>query len=325
LTVMTRKFYKARSFILGFCFLFGSFIISFFEAPAASAQGRFRIYPANDIYADSALTYLEDFHDILADLLDMRLDTVVSVYLASSEDEFTRVTGSSIPDWGAGVALMEKNAIIIKSPKFIRVGKSFRELLGHELTHIMLYRAAGERWLPRWIHEGLAMRISGEWNIGQDVLVARAAWTNSLVQLYQLEGMSMFSGAKANLAYTESYLAVSSLLRGKDRYVLADLLALYRDTGDFQGSFKLVAGKDYSQWINDWYERTSMQYHFLLFIFDSKIFWIMVPLFFLFLFFLKMRQNARVRRKWEIDERLNPPDDSYKQYFDGYYDEENQV
>lgn len=325
MTTMSRKVHQARKFILGFCFLLTSVNCLFVSPSGAIAEERFSVYPADDIYADSAIQYLDSFHHILADLLDSPLDTVVSVYLASSEDEFTRITGTSIPDWGAGVALMETNTIIIKSPKFIRVGKSFRELLGHELTHIMLHRAAGGRWLPRWIHEGLAMRISGEWNIGQDILVARAAWTKNLVQLHQLEGMSVFGGAKASLAYTESYLAVSSLLRGKDEYILADLLALYRDSGDFQGSFRLVVGQDYGRWINDWYERTSMQYHFLLFIFDSKIFWIIIPLLFLFLFLLKRRQNARVRRRWEIDERLNPPDDSYKQYFDGYYDEENQV
>lgn len=325
MTTMIVIVHKARNVILGFCFFLTFVVVSFSITPAAAAQERFRIYPPDDIYADSAIQYLEAFDDILADLLDSRLDTIVSVYLASSEDEFARVAGSSIPDWGAGVALMEKNAIIIKSPKFIRVGKSFRELLGHELTHIMLYRAAGERWLPRWIHEGLAMRISGEWNIGQDILVARAAWTNSLVQLHRLEGLSIFNGAEANLAYTESYLAVSSLLKDKDRYVLADLLSLYRNTGDFQISFKTVVGQDYSRWISDWYERTSTQYHFFLFIFDSKIFWMILPVLILLLFLLKKRQNVRVRRRWEIDERLHPPDDSYKQYFDGYYDEENKV
>jgi hypothetical protein len=260
LITMNGIVHKARNNILGFCFLLSSVATTFFVAPGANAQGKFRIYPPDDIYADSAIQYLETFEDILADLLDVRLDTVVSVYLASSDAEFARVAGSSIPDWGAGVALIEKNVIIIKSPKFIRVGKSFRELLGHELTHIMLYRAAGEKWLPRWIHEGLAMKISGEWNIGQDILVARAAWTGSLVQLQRLEGLSIFNGARANLAYTESYLAVSSLVSGKDRYVLADLLSLYRNTGDFQSSFKTVVGEDYSQWISDWYDMTSTRY-----------------------------------------------------------------
>ena len=119
------------------------------------------------------------------------------------------------------------------------------------------------------------MHVSGEWSIGQDILVARAAWTKNLIHLHSLEGMSAFSGAKANLAYTESYLAVSSLLRGKDPYLLADLLASYRDTNDFLRSFRMVVGTDYSSWIGNWFERTSMQYHLLLFIFDWKLFWLM--------------------------------------------------
>ncbi len=317
--------HKTRKFVLGF------YLIAVLSVPSGeswsqtTATGLFEVFPADDIYADSAGYYLEYFHNILADLLGKPLDTTVTAYLAASEEEFSRTTGRSIPDWGAGVALLDQCKIIIKSPKFMKIGKSFRELIGHELTHIMLHRAAGDRWLPRWIHEGTAMHVSGEWNIGQDILVARAAWTNNLIHLHRLERMSVFNGAKANLAYTESYLAVSSLLRGGDPYRLADLLTMYRDTNDFLYSFQAVVGTDYSRWIDDWFERTSMRYHFLLFIFDWDLFWLALPLFIILLFLLKKRQNAKTKRRWKTEERLNPPDDGYKQYFDGYYDEENQV
>lgn len=317
--------HKARKIILGFCFIIALLAPSDQLCSQTTTAGLFEVLPADDIYADSARYYLEYFQNILGDLLEVRLDTPVTVYLAAGEDEFLQSTGSSIPDWGAGVALLEHNRIVIKSPKYMKTGKSFRELIGHELTHIMLDRASGGRWLPRWIHEGLAMHVSGEWSIGQDILVARAAWTKNLIHLHRLEGMSIFNGAKANLAYTESYLAVSSLLRGEEPFLLADLLALYRDTNDFLHSFRVVVGTDYSRWIGDWYERTSMQYHLLLFIFDWKLFWLALPLLIVFLFLLKIRQNAKTKRRWKIEERLNPPDDSYRQYFDGYYDEENQV
>jgi hypothetical protein len=316
--------YKARKHILGLYLLVALSIPTCELWPQTTGNVLFEVFPADDIYADSARYYLEYFQNILADLLGETLDTTVTAYLAASEDEFSRITGPSIPDWGAGVALLEHSKIIIKSPKYMKTGKSFRELIGHELTHIMLYRAAGGRWLPRWIHEGLAMHVSGEWNIGQDILVARAAWTKNLIHLHRLEEMSVFNGAQANLAYTESYLAVSSFLRG-DPYRIADLLAIYRDTNDFPYSFQAVAGIDYSKWTHDWFQRISRQYHLLLFIFDWKLFWLALPLLIVFLFILKRRQNARTKRRWKIEERLNPPDESYNQYFDGYYDEENQV
>lgn len=316
---------KARNPILGFC-------ISILCCQASALGGEnivkgysFNIIPTDEAYADSARYYLEYYHSILSDLLDRSLDTTISVYIANSENEFRRWAGSSMPDWGAGVALPERGIIVIKSPKSIRTGKTFRELMGHELTHIMLHRAAGGRWLPRWIHEGLAIHVSGEWNIGQDILVARAAWTNNLIHLHRLESLTEFNGAQANLAYTESYLAVSSLLKNKDKYVIADLLDLYRHNRDFHKSFRQIVGREYVAWITDWHERTSMQYHFLLFIFDFKIFWLMVPVLFILLIIYKKRQNRRVKRRWKIEERLNPPSDEYKQYYDGYYDDENQV
>lgn len=322
---MTGKRNKARIPFLGFCFL--TFVLCFSVSSGYEPDRRssYMIYPADDIYADSALYYLDRFERTLADLLDFPLDTVVTLFIANSEDDFRRDAGSMIPDWGAAVALPMRSVIVIKSPKHIRTGKSFRELIGHELTHIMLHRATEGRWLPRWIHEGVAMHVSGEWDIGQDILVARAAWTGNLIHLHRLEGLSEFNGAQANLAYTESYLAVADLLRGGDQLILADLVAIYEKNQDFYRSFRIVAGVDYNIWINKWLERTSMRYHFLLFVFDSRILWLLLPLFFILLIIYKRRQSARIRKRWKREERLNPPDDSYNQYFDGYYDEENKV
>lgn len=317
--------YKARSISLGFCV----FALLLLLAPSIAAQERgnsnFIVYPSDDIYADSARIYLEFFQARLAKILDFPLDTTVILYLATTESEFLGDSGITPPDWGAGLALLEQAKIVIKSPKYITSGKSLRELIGHELAHIMLYRAAGGRWLPRWIQEGFAMTQSGEWHIGQDVLVARAAWTGRLVYLHQMEDLFTFKGAQAQLAYTESYLAMSRLLRQTDSFVLADMLRMYRHSGDFHGAWKANVGIDYVTWTANWLVSISRQYHLFIFIWDNEMFWIILTIGFILLFVWKKRQNARTKRKWRIEERINPPDDSYKQYYDGYYDEEDKV
>ena len=315
---------KARKIILGFCLLI---IVTLSSTAVAdnNVDPKFVLYPSNDPFADSAMYYLDAFELAISHYLNFELDTTVTVYIANSEDEFKTLVGANIPDWGAGVASLKEAKIVIKSPKYIRTGKTFSELLGHELTHIMLYRAAGKQWLPRWIHEGVSMKLSGEWSIGQDILVARAAWTNNLLELLQLEQLSVFNSAKANLAYTESYLAVSDLSTRSDPYLLSDILEVYRETKDFRKSFKVMVGIDYVTWAEKWLERTSMQYHFLLFMFDSKLFWIMVPILFIFLFLMKKRQNLKTKKRWKREERLDPTDDSYKEYYDGYYDDKDQI
>lgn len=305
--------------ILGFCVLFC------LAATPTKALAGFVIHPADDIYADSARYYLNYFEKRISQVIGSELDTTVDLYLASTEKEFLQDTGVTPPDWGAGIALLDQAKIVIKSPKYMRIGKSFGELIGHELAHIMIHRAAKGRWLPRWLHEGFAMYISGEWHIGQDILVARAAWTGNLIPLHQLENLSTFKGVQANLAYTESYLAASNLLRQNDPYVLPDLLDMYRRNADFYLSWKSVMGQDYVNWITTWQARTSRQYHFFFFLVDSELFWIILALVFILLFVAKKAQNARTRKRWKREEMINPPDDSYKQYFDGYYDEENQV
>jgi hypothetical protein len=317
--------YQARSLALGFCVL----ALSLFTAVPLLAQsnstGKFIVSPADDIYADSARIYLEFFQARLSNILDYQLDTIVTLYLATSESEFLTDTGITPPDWGAGIAFLEKSQIVIKSPKYITTGKSLRELIGHELAHIMLYRAAGGRWLPRWIQEGFAMNQSGEWHIGQDILVARAAWTGRLIYLHEMEDLLTFKGAQAQLAYTESYMAMSRLLRQSDTFVLADMLKMYRKNGDFYFAWKANVGTDYATWTANWLTSISRQYHFLIFIWDNEMFWIILTIGVILLFIWKKRQNARTRRRWKIEDRINPPDDSHNQYYDGYYDEEDKV
>jgi hypothetical protein len=322
LRTSNQRRYKARIRVLGFCFLFS---LLAFGALRSQPTPSFQIVPANDIYADSARFYLNFFEQRLSKTLGYTLDTTVTLYLATTQSEFLRDTDITPPDWGAGLALLNQARIVIKSPKYMAVNKSFRELIGHELAHIMLFRAAGKRWLPRWLQEGFAMHTSGEWRIGQDILVARAAWTGRLIPLHHLEDLMTFKGAQADLAYTEAYLAVNHLLDRSDPYLLPDFLSSYRQNGDFYADWKSEIGTDYVSWISNWLSVTSRQYHFFIFLLDSEMFWIILAVAFLLLFLLKKRQNARTRRRWEIEERLHPPDESYKSYYDGYYDEENKV
>ena len=311
--------------MLGFCLLIALLLPGTPIRAQEQVRGHFIVIPANDNYADSAYTYLNYFEKKLTTLLGSPLDTTVTLYIAHDDEEFARDTGMSLPDWGAGMAIMEQNKIVIKSPKAMPVGKSYGELIGHELTHIMLNRAVNGHWLPRWLHEGLAMYVSGEWHIGQDILVARAAWTENLLPLSSMEDLTTFRGPKANLAYIESYLAVSRLMKQYDPNILADLLSTYRQNLDFYSSWHKIMGQDYIGWISKWLTDISRQYHLFIFIFDSEMFWIIVAVTFIILFAWKKRQNARTKRRWEIEEKLHPPDDSYKQYYDGFYDEENQV
>ena len=134
-----------------------------------------------------------------------------------------------------------------------------------------------------------------------------------------------FKGAQAQLAYTESYLAVAHLLDKSDPYLLSDFLSMYRNNGDFYADWKKTIGQDYVTWITTWLGSISRQYHLFIFIWDNEMFWIILAALVILLFVLKKGQNARTKRRWKIEEKLNPPDDSYKDYFDGYYDQEDKV
>jgi len=100
--------------------------------------------------------------------------TAVQIYLASDPKEFRLLTLGRIPEWGMGAAVPHRGRIVLISPRHFPGRSDLRQVLVHELSHVVLGQALGDAWAPRWLDEGLAMFISHEWKFGQSVLVARA-------------------------------------------------------------------------------------------------------------------------------------------------------
>ena len=270
-------------------------------APAGGAELKIDASPQ-----DSAL-----IRDIInKDLL--RLESILKIYypdtiniiIAYDRRSFDMAAGAILPDWGAAVAIKEKKLIIIKSPNFFDIGKNLEELLAHELGHLVLERASGGRWLPRWFEEGFCQLISGEWRFEQDILLMRAVWGSGLIPLAALEDVNRFGGAKAALAYAESYLAVSSLGRDLGMDFFADFLPLYRESGNFYQSFFNSSGYKFAEWVSLWQEKTHQRYRFVLFIFDSRLLFPLLAIAIILLYFIKRWQTRKKRKQWERQEKL---------------------
>jgi len=62
--------------------------------------------------------------------------------------------------WISGLALLDQDRVIVQvnGPGALLTG----EVVRHELAHVALHALSGDRWLPRWYHEGVAMYLAGE-------------------------------------------------------------------------------------------------------------------------------------------------------------------
>ena len=90
---------------------------------------------------------------------------LVQVTLIPEADARARAT----PRWVAGAAFGSHDVAIFPA----RVGSypyaSLESVVSHEVAHLALSAQAGDRPLPRWFHEGVAISVEQEWGVRSQV------------------------------------------------------------------------------------------------------------------------------------------------------------
>ncbi len=284
--------------------LFWAFLILLiFTAISSSAQAAVFQVSASASDSVDAIRALELYQRKIEDVLGIEYGDTIKVVIAKDIKSFNAALGSAFPDWGAGAAVKDRHLIVIKSPSHFETGKSLAELLGHELGHLMLDKASGGRWLPRWFEEGFCQLMSGEWRLSTDILLTRAVWGSGLIQLTALEGVNNFGGAKASLAYAQSYLAMSSLVREFGIEFISDFLSDYRANGNIYEAFFNSTGYRYTEWVVVWQKKTAERYRLVLYIFDPSILFPLIAVLFILLYLVKVYLMRKKKKQWEIEER----------------------
>ncbi len=142
----------------------------------------------------------------------------VRVVLASSPAEFRGLTGTASGDVLA-VADESSGRIIISPASWRGDPSRLGGVLTHELSHLVLgakFRAAGAD-LPRWLDEGMAQYVAGDWEFDidwaaqQGQIMEAAAASGRLVRIGQLDALFGGDRSDVQLAYAQSYSLVSHL------------------------------------------------------------------------------------------------------------------
>jgi len=243
-------------------------------------------------------------------IIDYQPAEIIEIYLARDPEEFRLLTLGRIPEWGVGAAVPSRGRIVLISPRSSQKEVDSHQVLVHELSHVVLGQALGDARAPRWLEEGLAMYISHEWRLGQSVLVARALLFDSLIPLERISTVNSFSRARANLAYTESYLAIAFIL---DRYGETRLHQLVRDLarpGDIDLAMQTSLGLTYREFLLEWKDYVTSKYHWASVLSNPLILWLLILSLFLLAFVIKRRHARRVLRRWKMDEEVwsEPPE-----------------
>ena len=145
----------------------------------------------------------------------------------------------SLPEWGGGGAI-GKNDIIVCIDKKPFLNHSVYQITVHELVHIAINRICQDVAVPRWFHEGLAMILSGEATTRENIVVSKALFSGSLMQLKAIDSVNAFGRFRAELAYCQSRQAVLYLIDIYGIGVFREIIKASKETGSIWKGFEEV-------------------------------------------------------------------------------------
>lgn len=255
-----------------------------------------------EIDRNLAMEILETAQDALpqiSDFIGYAYKRNIHIRLLSDVEEFKNLTRTGFPDWGVGFADTKNSSIIICSPRVVKKDIDLRSITRHELAHIILGEAVGEKRLPRWFNEGIAMYCSREWRFGREKILAMANFTNSFIPLSLIEYTFPSDRRRAEIAYTESFSAIAYIIKNFGEEALRDILKNLREE-DFDRAVFSAIGITPEGFAMEWEMWAKKTYNWAYFLSSNWFLVIIILVVFLVVGIISLR-NRRGKLK-ELDD-----------------------
>ncbi len=208
------------------------------------------------------------------------------------------------PKWSAGAARVDEKTIFLFSPsgalrEGLRGGDA--DVFVHELSHVYLYLALGERRAPRWLDEGVARMIAGEWSSMDSARLTLALLVDGLIPLRELVTQWPAAGERARLAYAES-LSLAIFLRQQGW--LAPLLAKLKGGYSVVDALPLATGLGLSGLEAQWKTHLRRHHTWLTMLNQGAMWFLLAVLLVLGWIVTKIRRRRQYER---LDDDFNKP------------------
>jgi hypothetical protein len=243
-------------------------------------------------------------HEITADL-GLGPKGVTRVYLASSLRMYQALQpGGKTKAWSRAVAYPRQNLIIILSPKAVKGGRmDLRTIFRHEFTHIALGRAfRGTGIIPHWLHEGVAMYESREWDFRRISTIMKAVLTDTLIPLSEITQRFPQKENRAELAYCQSFYLISFLINGYGRRPFHRFIRDYSGGSPLNQALVDTYGMGLDQLEEQWKEHLKMRFSWIPIITSATALWFVLALLFLLAYAKKRRAKRELYEQWDKEE-----------------------
>lgn len=281
------------------------------------------VTPQTLVYGNYLREHSEQLRRRLEDVTGLSEKGRISVLLVKTTEEFQNVQpeGAHPPIWARGVAYPDQGLIIIKTQAITSMDE-FRQVFLHEYAHILLGRVFTDQPIPVWLHEGLAMRFSGEWSLSRMVSMSQAVMADRIIPLSRLVRSFPQDERSARIAYVQSYYVISFFQAEFGSKALGRFLKDYGRGFGFENALYRATGLKMNQFDKQWERFVRLRFSWIPIGASAGTLWFVVAVLFLTAYVRKRRRSKKILETWareeagmeaddEQDSRRGASDDTY--------------
>ncbi len=278
----------------------------FFSIPCGAdtlAGGPFQIVyaPSDRATAEQSLKVLEEALLEFSAHLDGG-SAPIEVHIATTPDEFQRLAAHLSGKRVVGVAQPDKGLIAVKAPYLAGRDQDYGGTLRHELVHVMLYRTLSGDRLPRWLNEGVAMMLAGEYRWAAPFTVARMYAGRKIIAYPELDFALTAPGTEMEFgsAYAQS-LSMTRFLY--DRMGASSFWAMLRDckSAHFSDALRHYTRQNPAEFFEAYH--ASLWKVVLIGVAASGSLFVLNPLIFFWVLYRRRKKNQAIYKAWEEEEQ----------------------
>ena len=265
-----------------------------------------RYFTIESVERDRTALFLFQNADAIAENISRQLGFAlpgrVRVIIAPDKEYFHSVQpdGAQVPDWAVGVAYPHRNLIVLLKG----AGGDILQTFEHEVCHILLGQAFGSSHVPRWLHEGMAIIIAGQWSMQRLSTMTMAVLTGKMLSMDDITHAFPRDKHRAELAYCQSFYFISFLKSqfGDDEF--RTFLSIYSSSKDFKLALWKAYYLDWDEIEELWLEYLKLRFSWIPILFSTGMLWFLASLVFIWGYIHKKRKASEKMRQWELEEQM---------------------
>ena len=161
----------------------------------------------------------------IADKLQTSALPIIHIYVVDNNKDFVTLQPGAPPHWADATAWPQHRLIFLRAQSLRSgVARPQKQVLDHEITHVLLGQVFGAKPIPHWLQEGLAQWFAGEVTPEVTRQITRGSWGRGLIPLDQLRGSFPKDPTRAQLAYAQSADFIGFLATEYGESMLSELV-----------------------------------------------------------------------------------------------------